>query len=51
MKIKEISDVNKILMEISNIDDSIKKSDKEEMVILNLKDYTKDVALVRMKVN
>lgn len=45
MKIKEISDVNKILMEISNIDDSIKKSDKEEMVILNLKDYTKDVAL------
>lgn len=41
MKIKEISDVNKILMEISNIDDSI----KEEMVILNLKDYTKDVAL------
>lgn len=45
MKIKEISDVNKILAEISNIDDSIKKSDKEEMVILNLKDYTKDVAL------
>ncbi len=45
MKIKEISEVNKILMEISNIDDSIKKSDKEEMVILNLKDYTKDVAL------
>lgn len=45
MKIKEISDVNKILMEISNIDDSIKKSDKEEMVILNLKNYTKDVAL------
>lgn len=45
MKIKEISEVNKILMEISNIDDSIKKSEKEEMVILNLKDYTKDVAL------
>lgn len=45
MKIKEISDVNKILAEISNIDDSIKKSDKEEMVILNLKDYTKDVVL------
>ena len=45
MKIKEISDVNKILAEISNIDDSIKKSDKEEMVILNLKDYTKNIAL------
>lgn len=45
MKIKEISDVNKILAEISNIDDSIKKSDKEEMVILNLKDYTKNLAL------
>ena len=45
MKIKEISDVNKILTEISNIDDSTKKSDREELVILNLKDYTKDVAL------
>lgn len=45
MKIKEISDVNKILTEISNIDNNIKKLDKEEMVILNLKDYTKDVAL------
>ena len=45
MKIKEISDINKILAEISSIDDSIKKSDKEEMIILNLKDYTKDVAL------
>ena len=37
MKIKEISDVNKILTEISNIDDSTKKSDREELVILNLK--------------
>ncbi len=45
MKIKEISDVNKILTEISNIDDSIKKSDREELIILNLKNYTKDVAL------
>lgn len=45
MKIKEISDVNKILTEISNIDDSTKKSDREELVILNLKNYTKDVAL------
>lgn len=45
MKIKEINDVNKILTEISNIDDSTKKSDREELVILNLKDYTKDVAL------
>ena len=45
MKIKEISDVNKILAEISNINYSIKKSDKEEMVILNLQDYTKDIAL------
>ena len=45
MEIKEISDVNKILTETSNIDDSIKKADKEEMVILNLKDYTEDVAL------
>lgn len=45
MKIKEISDVSKILTEISNIDNSIKKLDKEEMVILNLKDYTKDLAL------
>lgn len=45
MKIKEINDVNKILTEISNIDDSTKKSDREELVILNLKDYSKDVAL------
>ena len=45
MKTKEISDVNKILTEISNIDDSTKKSDREELVILNLKNYTKDVAL------
>lgn len=45
MKIKEISDVNKILTEISNIDDSIKKSDREELIILNLNNYTKDVAL------
>ena len=45
MEIKEISDVNKILTEISNIDDSIKKSDREELIILNLKNYTKDVAL------
>ena len=45
MKIKEISDVNKILTEISNIDDSTKKLDREELVILNLKNYTKDVAL------
>ena len=45
MKIKEISDINKILMEISNIDDSIKESDREELVILNLKDYTEEVAL------
>lgn len=45
MKMKEISDVNKILTEISNIDDSTKKSDREELVILNLKNYTKDVAL------
>ena len=45
MEIKEISDVNKILTETSNIDDSIKKADKKEMVILNLKNYTEDVAL------
>ena len=30
MKIKEISDINKFLAEISNIDDSTKKSDKED---------------------
>lgn len=31
MEIKEISDVNKILTETSNIDDSIKKADKKEI--------------------
>lgn len=45
MKTKEISDVNKFLVEISKIYDNIKKLDREELVILNLKDYTKDVAL------
>lgn len=30
MKIKEISDINKFLAKISNIDDSTKKSDKED---------------------
>ncbi len=45
MKVKEITDINKFLEEISNIDDSTKKSDREELVILNLKGYTKDVAL------
>ena len=37
MKIKEISDINKILTKISNIDDNIKKLDREELIILNLK--------------
>ncbi len=45
MEIKEISDINKFLVEISNIDESTKKAGREELVILNLKDYTKDVAL------
>ncbi len=45
MKIKEISDINEILTKISNIDDNIKKLDREELIILNLKNYTKDVAL------
>lgn len=45
MKVKKIADINKFLAEISNIYDSTKKSDREELVILNLKGYTKDVAL------
>lgn len=45
MKIKEISDINKFLTEISNTDSNTKELDKEELVILNIKDYTKDVAL------
>ena len=48
MKIKEISDVNKILTEISNIDNNIKKLDKEEMVILNLK-IKKQLKNIRIK--
>lgn len=45
MKIKEISDINKFLIEISNTDNNTKELDKEELVVLNIKDYTKDVAL------
>ena len=44
MKIKEISDVSKMLTEISNMEDSTQKSDKEELLILNLKNDTKEVA-------
>ncbi|MCI9001027.1 MAG: hypothetical protein HFJ26_09210 [Clostridia bacterium] len=44
MKIKEISDVSKMLTEISNMENSTKKSDKEELLIINLKNDTKEVA-------
>lgn len=45
MKLKEINDINKFLTEISNTDNNTKELDREELVVLNIKGYTKYVAL------